>query len=92
MAGLAAGRVRVFIRPGWRGASIVLITEYGQHISLGLRLRVKHNNGVSDLFKMGSQNSGSFVTTIQQDPGSVANILDAIESRGNLGHAGLYDL
>ena len=77
---------------GSESASIVLITEYGQQIGLGLRLRVKHNNGVSDLFKMGSQNSGSFVTTIQQDPGSVASILDAIKSQGNLGRAGLYDL
>ena len=79
-------------KKGSESASIVLIDEYGQHIDLGLRLRVKHNNGVSDLFKMGRQNSGSFVTTIQQDPGSVVKILDAIYSQGNLGQASRDDV
>ena len=58
----------------------------------GLRLRVKHNNGVSDLFKQGgpaegeekNSGGGSFVATIQQDPGSVQTLLRRIEERGNL--------
>ena len=61
-------------------------------IDPGLRLRVKHNNGVSDLFKQGGiaerQNKnaggGSFVATIQQDPGSVQTLLNTIEKSGGL--------
>lgn len=75
--------VRLACRPGSESASVLLVRD-GQELSLGLRLRVKHNNGVSDLFRMGTQNNGSFVTTIQQDPGSVPRIIDIIEANGKL--------
>ena len=61
-------------------------------IDAGLQLRVKHNNGVSDLFKQGypaekqqkNAGGGAFVSTIQQNPGSVETLLDKIEEQGNL--------
>jgi hypothetical protein len=77
----------VRITPKQRGsesANLVLIGPNGEEADLKLRLRVKHNNGVSDLFHMGTQNTGSFVTTIQQDPGSVQAILDLMDDHGHL--------
>jgi len=72
---------------GSESANILLSGPGGEIEDLRLRLRVKHNNGVSDLFKMGSQNTGSFVTTIQQDPGSVRAILEIMDKQGKLGKA-----
>lgn len=69
---------------GSESANLVLIGPNGEEADLKLRLRVKHNNGVSDLFHMGTQNTGSFVTTIQQDPGSVQAILDLMDDQGHL--------
>ena len=69
---------------GSESANLVLIGPNGEEADLKLRLRVKHNNGVSDLFHMGTQNTGSFVTTIQQDPGSVRAILDLMYNQGYL--------
>ena len=77
----------VRITPKQRGsesANLVLIGPNSEEANLKLRLRVKHNNGVSDLFHMGTQNTGSFVTTIQQDPGSVQAILDLMDDHGHL--------
>tara|TARA_B100002052_G_scaffold118984_2_gene109501 strand:+ start:2295 stop:3218 length:924 start_codon:yes stop_codon:yes gene_type:complete len=72
---------------GSESANLLLLGPNGEIEDLKLRLRVKHNNGVSDLFRMGTQNSGSFVTTIQQDPGSVRSILEIMDKQGKLGKA-----
>ena len=69
---------------GSESANLVLVGPNDEEADLKLRLRVKHNNGVSDLFHMGTQNTGSFVTTIQQDPGSVQAILDLMDDHGHL--------
>jgi len=71
-------------KSGSESANLLLVSPTGEEAELGLRLRVKHNNGVSDLFHMGTQNTGSFVTTIQQDPGSVPGILDLMRDQGHL--------
>ena len=69
-------------------ANLLLTSPDGGDIrDLKLRLRVKTNNGVSDLFKMGSSNSCSFVTTIQQDPGSLPGVFEWMKKRKSLHHA-----
>ena len=73
---------------GSESANLLLTSPAGDETrELKLRLRVKTNNGVSDLFKMGSSNSCAFVTTIQQDPGSLPDIFEWMKQRNCLHHA-----
>jgi hypothetical protein len=77
---------------GKKSRNLIHIDENGQEFDYGLRFIVKHNNGVSDLFKMNSaarkeeknKGGGSFVTTINQNPSSVPTIIQIIEDKGNL--------
>ena len=70
----------------------IFLIKSDKCIDLGLRLRVKHNNGVSDLFKQGGpaeknkKNRGgfTFVSTIQQDTGTVYRLLKMIDGDKNL--------
>lgn len=72
---------------GSESANLLLTSPDGsEERDLKLRLRVKTNNGVSDLFKMGSSNSCSFVTTIQQDPGSLPDIFEWMKEKNTLHH------
>tara|TARA_B100001013_G_scaffold235695_1_gene145070 strand:+ start:540 stop:1421 length:882 start_codon:yes stop_codon:yes gene_type:complete len=79
-------------RKGNESGNLYLIMESGEKVDLKLRMRVKHNNGVRDFFKMGSaaekkgRNAGGgvFVSTMNQDPGSIQMILELIDQDGNL--------
>ena len=76
----------------WSPMEFWKISPRRRTFDAGIRLRVKHNNGVSDLFKQGkaaqdkgkNAGGGSFVATFQQDSGSVEGLLKMIEKKGNL--------
>ena len=79
-------------KPGKKSRNMIHIDKKGNEFDYGLRFIVKHNNGVSDLFKMSTKarkkkrnmGGGSFVTTINQNPSSVPRIIQIIEDQGNL--------
>ena len=79
-------------KPGKKSRNLIHIDENGNEFDYGLRFIVKHNNGVSDFFKMSTRarkknrnmGGGSFVTTINQNPTSVPRIIQIIEDQGNL--------
>ena len=79
-------------KTGKKSRNMIHIDENGNEFDYGLRFIVKHNNGVSDLFKMSTKarkagkntGGGSLVTTINQNPSSVPRIIQIIEDEGNL--------